>query len=440
MAGDWRTVTLGELVDVKHGYAFKGEFFSEAPTDNVLLTPGNFAIGGGFKGDKHKYYDGPFPPEYILRPGDIIVTMTDLSKGMDTLGYPAKVPACPGRRFLHNQRLGKLIPKSKDVHLNYMYYVMCDAPYRHSIVSAATGSTVRHTSPTRIQSYEFSLPPIEEQRAIANVLGSLDDKIELNHQTSATLDAMARGLFKSWFIDFDPVRAKAEGRIPAGMDADTAQLFPSEFDDSELGPIPKGWQRRTLADVSSYMSRGIGPSYADHGVMVINQKCIRGGEIDFAKARRHDAEKRGVSSRLLKPYDILVNSTGVGTLGRVAQLWRMPETDIITDSHVTVVRAGAAIAPSWLGLFLRSSMPEIEGMAQGSTGQTELPRSALAAMTVIVPPSLVQRVFDSVVSPLLDKISLNKETVGTLTQLRDTLLPRLLSGALPIRDAEQFLP
>src|SRR3990172_13099756 len=106
MGGEWRSVQLGELADIKHGFAFDGQFFVDQPTTDVLVTPGNFAIGGGFKLDKPKYYSGPVPDEFVLHAGDLVVTMTDLSKAADTLGYGAIVPAHPRLRFLHNQRVG----------------------------------------------------------------------------------------------------------------------------------------------------------------------------------------------------------------------------------------------------------------------------------------------------------------------------------------------
>ena len=114
---DWVHSRLGDLVDIKHGYAFKGEYFFEEPPGDFLLTPGNFAIGGGFQWGKRKYYrDGPVPDDFVLRPGDLIVTMTDLSKGADTLGYSAAVPES-NVRLLHNQRLGKVIKKSESIDL-----------------------------------------------------------------------------------------------------------------------------------------------------------------------------------------------------------------------------------------------------------------------------------------------------------------------------------
>ena len=175
--------------------------------------------------------------------------MTDLSQAADTLGYPAIVPI-NGKRYLHNQRLGLVKVRRTDlVEERYLYFMLCSDDYRREILASASGSTVKHTSPSRILAFRASLPPLQEQRAIASVLGTLDDKIELNRETSRTLEAMAAAIFRSWFVDFDPVVAKAAGRPPFGMDAATAALFPDCFEDSALGPIPAGWRIGRLSDL-----------------------------------------------------------------------------------------------------------------------------------------------------------------------------------------------
>lgn len=164
-----RDIKLSDLIDIKHGFAFKGEFFSDIPTAYILTTPGNFAIGGGFQWGKIKYYNGSLPDEYCLSEGDIIVTMTDLSKEADTLGYAASVPKSV-KILLHNQRIGKIIPKKKDVNLRFIYWLMRSPAYRNEILASYTGSTVKHTSPSRILSFEFHYPSPEDQCRIALIL------------------------------------------------------------------------------------------------------------------------------------------------------------------------------------------------------------------------------------------------------------------------------
>lgn len=188
----WKEYSLDELIHIKHGYAFKGEFFSEEPTDDILLTPGNFAIGGGFKAQKLKYYSGDFPVDYILDENDVIVTMTDLSKEADTLGFSAKVPAWYGKRFLHNQRIGLVKLKTDDFDKDYLYWLMRTFSYQRFVANGATGATVKHTSPTKICKYKFIAPEDKTtQRRIASILSAYDDLIENNLKRIKLLEEKA---------------------------------------------------------------------------------------------------------------------------------------------------------------------------------------------------------------------------------------------------------
>jgi len=315
----------------------------------------------------------------------------------------------------------------------FAYYFLKNFDFSdHNSGSAQPSLNRNYIHPLRVH-----IPPLAEQRAIAHILGTLDDKIELNRKMNETLEAMARALFKSWFVDFDPVRAKAAGRQPSGMDAETAKLFPSEFVESELGLIPRGWRVRPLRDLTSYLSRGIGPSYVDAGgVCVLNQKCVREHRIDFAKARRHNAAKKATDGRLVQDLDILINSTGVGTLGRIAQVQQPPE-DTIVDSHVTVLRAARDIDPWFLGASLFERETEIEALGEGSTGQTELSRVRLGNLDGLVPPQALQRRFGEAVSAHLRQIVANEVQNYHVASARDALLPRLLSGELSVAHAER---
>ncbi|WP_084612730.1 restriction endonuclease subunit S [Pseudogulbenkiania sp. MAI-1] len=307
---------------------------------------------------------------------------------------------------------------------------------------------------------EVSIPASEYDRCqIAEILGAFDDKIDLNHRINQTLEAMAQAIFKSWFVDFDPVKAKIaakqEGRDPmraamgaisgktdAELDAlpreqfdqlaATAALFPEEMEDSELGEVPKGWEVEMLGNVTAYLNRGISPKYLESGgVLVLNQKCVRDFRVDISKGRRHDPAQRKIDGRRLEVGDVLVNSTGVGTLGRVAQVLHLAEQTIV-DSHVTVVRAGDALSWPYLGQYLVWKQPEIEAMGEGSTGQTELSRAKLASLSVLIPNKAILITFDQFVSPLKSRVSSNDRGSENLAALRETLLPKLLSGELAV--------
>jgi type I restriction enzyme S subunit len=182
----WRVGKLGEFCNVKHGYAFKGESITTEETDQVLLTPGNFKIGGGFNSSKYKYYsDDDYDEEYILTPGDLIITMTDLSKEGDTLGYPAFVPKYSKNIFLHNQRLGKVVDSQIDPF--FLFFLLCRREYRSHILGTASGSTVRHTSPSRILEYGFAVPGRELLDRFSLITSNLICKSFSNHEQIQTL-------------------------------------------------------------------------------------------------------------------------------------------------------------------------------------------------------------------------------------------------------------
>ena len=145
---DWYETMLGSLIKVKHGYAFGGDQITAEEQEKILVTPGNFCIGGGFKSAKYKYFRGDHPDAYVLNEGDIVVTMTDLSKEGDTLGYGAKIPVLKGKIFLHNQRIGLVEFKKTDVSRDFLYWVLRTPEYQGYVLGAATGTSVRHTSPT----------------------------------------------------------------------------------------------------------------------------------------------------------------------------------------------------------------------------------------------------------------------------------------------------
>ena len=320
----------------------------------------------------------------------------------------------------------------------YIMYAI-QGPRSQSHIRNVCNTTVQATlNLGDLKGLPLSIPPLAEQKAIAHILGTLDDKIELNRKTNETLEAIAKALFNSWFVDFDPVRAKAEGR-PTGLPAEISDLFPDSFEDSELGEIPCGWVCTPLADRAIYLSRGISPVYCeDGGILVLNQKCIRDSRVSFEKARRHDPTRKQIIGREVRRFDALVNSTGVGTLGRVAMMPICPE-EVVVDSHVTVVRGSNDKESFFISSTLLNRQTEIEALGEGSTGQTELSRVVLGSVPVIFPSSqLIFAYFDSAYT-IQDKIEKNDQASVALASTRDVLLPKLISGEIRIPDAEKML-
>lgn len=398
----WRLSTWGEEVSLEYGKGLRGYESSDGPfrvfgsngavgwTDTALAKGPGVILGrkGAYRGVQYSRDDF-----YVI----------------DTAYY--------------------VVPKT-DLDMRWLYYAI----QYHKLGEIDDGSPIPSTTRAAVYVRDFEVPPKETQVEVARILGALDDKIALNRQINQTLEQMAQALFKSWFVDFDPVRAKMAGRQLEGMDSETAALFPDELVASELGLVPKGWEVKSLGEMTSYLNRGISPKYVEEGgVLVLNQKCIRDNIVEPSKARRHDASQRKIDGKELYVGDILVNSTGVGTLGRVAQVLDLEEITIV-DSHVTVIRPKYPISWCFLGIQLMRAQPDIEALGEGSTGQTELSRKKLAAMKFIVPSPALMDKFDTAVVPLRKMLSAKQKECVSLERVRDTLLPKLLSGELAIGD------
>ncbi len=423
--------TVGDYVTLQRGITYKGNLVGKPGP--ALLGLGSIRPGGGFREGDFKTYGGECPQKLMLFPGDLFVSLKGATKDGKMIGSVARVPPSVPSGRLTQDTVKLEFRENNPKAINFLYWILRTPQYRDYCDGRATGSAVVALS--RDDFLDYPVPPMTKTRlSIVELLKELDDKIELNRRMNATLEAMARALFQSWFVDLDLVRAKIDGRQPVGMDAATASLFPDSFQDSEAGHIPKGWTVRSLSSLTRYLSRGIGPSYLEQGgVCVLNQKCIRDHRVDFTKSRRHDSTVKPINDRALQIHDILVNSTGMGTLGRVAQLFYLPEPAIV-DSHVTIVRAGLDTDPLFLGINLTGRETEIEALGEGSTGQTELSRNRLGELKIITPSFRLQQSFGSAVRPLLARISKNETQSHTLAALRDTLLPKLLSGELSVGD------
>lgn len=314
------------------------------------------------------------------------------------------------------------------------------------------------------------VPPITDQILIASQANTFDKKLELNRQTNQTLEQIAQAIFKSWFVDFDPVKAKiaalesgskqeaaelAAMSVISGKDetqlaqlkiqdadayqqlAQTAALFPAAMQESELGDIPEGWDIKTLKCATSEIRRGISPKYIENeGITVINQKCIRNHTIDFSYARLHNPLERKIDGRELRIGDIVVNSTGVGTLGRLAPVRYLSNVTVF-DSHVSVIRADKTkVLPAFLAGVLFINEKFIESSGAGSTGQTELNKHILENIKFVEPNFSLIKAFQILVEPFdLQIAELEKQQIH-LNELRDSLLPKLLSGEIIISNFE----
>jgi len=310
--------------------------------------------------------------------------------------------------------------------VHFLYYYFSSHEQQAYIRQNSIQTGVPHTNLSILRNTPLYLPPLSEQREIAHILSALDDKIDLNRRMNATLEATARALFQSWFADFDPVRAKAEGRQPEGMDAATAALFPDAFEDSALGWIPSGWRVGKLGEVAENPRRGVNPQDVPVGTLYIGlehmpQKSLalsEWGTADDVESNKSLFYRGEFLFGKLRPY---FHKVGIAPI------------DGICSTDILVLMP---ISDSWAGfvLFHISSDALVAHTITLSSG-TKMPRTSwhdIAGYSVVLPPENIAAVFSELVSPMIQEISANVHESRTLAETRDALLPKLISGQLRV--------
>lgn len=376
----------------------------------------------------------------MARPRDIVFTQRG------TLGQVAIVPRGSFERYLISQSQMKLTVDESKADVLFLYYLFTSPKQQAYIRNNAIQVGVPHTNLGILRNTPIKLPPLPEQKAIAAMLGALDDKIELNRRMNATLEAMARALFQSWFVDFDPVRAKAEGRPPAGLDEPTAALFPAQFQDSELGPIPQGWEVDRF-DVHITADRGLsykGEGLRDNGTglpMHNLNSIFEGGGYKHAGIKYYEGDYR--EKHLVESGDMIVTNTEQGfdhlLIGHAAIVPRCFGTKGIFSHHIYRVRfkKSSPLSPHYLVELFNNRRWHywISGFSNGTTINM-LPKDALEMPLLVVPPAELVRKFTALAQAAHEQIEDNIHQSRTLATLRDTLLPKLLSGDLTVTDPE----
>ncbi len=440
--GGWREVVLGDVIE----FVSKKIKVSELSLDNYISTENMMPDLGGIS------VSSGLPSATTARSyieNDVL--FSNIRTYFKKVWFADRDGGCSNDVLVFRSS-GKLAPK-------FLYSILSGQDFIDYTVATAKGTKMPRGDRDAIEQYKFKLPPLPTQKAIAKILGDLDAKIELNRKMNESLEAMAQALFQSWFVDFDPVLdnflVKNGGNVEALPEPlrkkgglrlavtkkntpEINELFPDSFVFNEVLEkwIPVGWGVKPLKDITVELRRGVSPKYIeDGGIRVLNQKCIRNHIVNYSLARRNDPTKRKTEGRLLEIGDIVINSTGTGTLGRIATILSLDEPTIV-DSHVTVVRGNKSILETSFFQYLMFSIEDyIEAMGEGSTGQTELSRLRLSEVEVLVPPKSGQCLIENSLSNFNSKKDSNNILSGKLTKLRDTLLPQLISGKLSVPDA-----
>jgi len=444
MAGEWQRYAVKALIDneillIGDGYRAKNQEL--ASSGLPFARAGN--INDGFRFDDADC----FPEVHIARvgnkisqPGDVVFT----SKG--TVGRFAFVrPDTP--RFVYSPQLCFWRSLNTDViEPRFLYYWMHGREFFIQFKGVA-GQTdmAEYVSLSDQRRMHISLPPIAEQRAIAHILGTLDDKIELNRKQNETLEAMARALFKAWFVDFEPVRAKMEGRwqrgqsLP-GLPAHLYDLFPDRLVESELGEIPEGWRCSTIGEEVTVCG-GSTPSTKEPAFWEGGQHCwatpkdlssLRFPVLLDTERKITNAGLARISSGLLPVGTVLLSSRA--PIGYLA----ITEVPTAINQGFIAMKCDGVLPNVFVLLWCRENMDAIVGNANGSTF-LEISKSNFRPLRVVVPSNEVLTNFSKLAAPLYRQLAENEHESRTLAKLRDTLLPKLISGELRVKDAERFL-
>ncbi|HIF9478095.1 TPA: restriction endonuclease subunit S [Photobacterium damselae] len=425
MSFDWQVITLDEIVMHQKGFAFKSKDYIDSGIPVVRVS--NFTMDSIDCSDL-KYVDQSIAEKNAsvqLVENDVVIATVGSwpTNPASVVGKTVCVPKNVSGSLLNQNAVRLRVKNNDDSDQSFLYYLLKNKDFSDYIVSTAQGSANQASITLKdIYGYEFVYPEQQHRKKIASYLTSIDRKISLNTQTNQTLEEMAQAIFKSWFVDFDPVKAKINGEQPEGMDATTASLFPEKLVESELGLIPEGWEVEPLKNVSRVINGRAykNTEFKEEGTPIIRIQNLTG-------------KGKTVYSDLDLPEDKLVEHGDLifawsATFG--PHLWRGPKSIYhyhIWKMDVNEKRFGKYL----LFMHLARLTDYLKNQGTGSIF-THLTKAIMESQKLVVPSEPIVEAFSKVVTPLFAQIdSLHKEN-QVLEKLRDTLLPKLLSGEIDL--------
>ena len=406
MAGEWRPSNWGDEVTLEYGKAIRG----------YCQTHGKYRVFGS---------NGPigWTPDALTQGPGVVLGRKGAYRGVEFCREP----------FWVIDTAYYVVPKT-DLDMRWLYY----AVKHYKLGEVDDGSPIPSTTRAAVYMLELDVPPKHEQRAIAHILGTLDDKIELNRRQNETLEAMARALFKAWFVDFEPVRAKMEGRwqrgqsLP-GLPAHFYDLFPERLVESELGEIPEGWEMRSLDSIANYLNglalQKFSPESETEFLPVIKIAQLRAGNTNGADK----------ASTQIKPEYVVVDGDVLfswsGSLE--VEVWNGGRGAL--NQHLFKITSNEV--PKWFYFFAtRHHLSDFRAIAAGkATTMGHIQRKHLTDARIAVAPPESMKKLDAVIASQFDQLVSNAQQSRSLAQLRDALLPNLISGELRVPDAERIV-
>ncbi|MBT2131005.1 restriction endonuclease subunit S [Aliiroseovarius lamellibrachiae] len=430
-------LSVGDLFELENGFAFKSRDFIDQGVPVIKIKN---VKAGFFSEHEFSYVSDKFLTERankLAKPQDLLISMSGNRHDGSPETWVGKVAffdrATP---YFLNQRVGALrLKKEKQASIRFMGYLLSSFPYQEQFIAIATSSGGQaNLSPAQILSAEIDIPNIEEQLEIAAILGALDDKIEVNRKTAATLEELAQALYRSWFVDFDPVHAKAAGRTPAHMDAATAALFPDSFGENGL---PEGWEQSTVSAVCEHVKQTVKPmDQPDQPFHHFSLPAFDTGRVPVL-----ENGKDIKSNKLFVPNNAILFSRLNPSISRV--WWAQTDEEAAIPASSTefyVAKALHELQTPWLYCLMSSANFRDEALFRvtgTSNSHQRVPPKAFAEIEVIKPTDGLLQAFGEVCGNWFERIHAMSEENQTLAALRDTLLPRLMSGELRVGEAKE---
>ena len=400
---------FGDLATVGSGYAFSSKSWipQGIPVVKIRNVQDGFVdmsecsfVSEEVAEKAHKWW---------TREGDTLVALT--GAGVGEIGRMHK-----GQEALVNQRVGLVKPKDPS-ESDYVYYLLRHNKQR--VIELASGSAQPNLAPSSICEIECQVAEPKERILIGKTLASLDLKIQNNQQIASTLEQIAQTIFKSWFVDFDPVHAKARGEQPAGMDAETAALFPDSFEDSELGSIPTGWKEKTLGDICDLFDSKRVPLAKD-------VRASRPGPFPYYGAT---GALDTVDDFLFDGIYVLVAEDGTVMTAEGTPVIQYVWGKFWVSNHAHILKGRDSVSDEQLMLLLQRV--KLEQYVTGAV-QMKVSQGNLKSIPAIAAPGEINSCFSKLIDPLYAQIRTLKDQNQTLSAIRDSLLPRLISGELEI--------
>ena len=398
----WHEIIFGDAIHVKHGFAFKGQHFSDNG-EYIVLTPGNFNEEGGFRlrPGKNRFYTGDIPEEYILSKDDLIIAMTEQGSGL--LGSSALIP--DGDKFLHNQRLGLIQDLDETVlDKKFLYYLFNTRSVRGQISGSATGTKVKHTAPERIYRVNATVPSkVHEQKKIASILSAYDDLIENNRRRIRLLEQAARLLYREWFVHL---------------------RFPGHEHVIITDGVPEGWEKKPFSELATFLNGfAFKPAHlGDVGLPIVKIPELRDGPT--VKTQRNAGEHIP-EKYLLDNGDILFSWSG--TL--LVNIWNHGKG--LLNQHLFKVTPVSANLRGLVYFALKHALIEFQNQTTGAT-MKHIRKGALEKVALLIPNAVLLDEFEATVTPMLEQISVLQRQTTEVVKARDLLLPRLMNGEVAV--------